>query len=88
MSTKSLASVCAGVLSVSLIFAPAHAQDTVDDPGTPNPNSPTLNTADPTDDDGGMDLGWIGLLGLAGLAGLMRRDRNDHHIDRTTTVNR
>lgn len=37
-----------------------------------------------TDDDDGMDLGWLGLLGLAGLLGLRRRDNHTvHHTDTT-----
>jgi len=49
-----------------LVSSPAYAQPD-DGDGT-------------TQNDDGMDLGWIGLLGLAGLAGLMRRrdtDRRD-----------
>jgi hypothetical protein len=90
MSKKPFALFGAGALSALLIISPALAQDTTTDPGVPNPNSPDVNTARTTDtaDDDGMDLGWIGLLGLAGLAGLMKRDRQDHHVERATTVNR
>lgn len=41
----------------------------------------TTERATPTDvpdEDGGMDLGWLGLIGLAGLLGL--RGRHDEHI--------
>jgi MYXO-CTERM domain-containing protein len=88
MSKRILGMVCASALSAMLIVTPATAQETADDPGTANPTTPPVTTTDTTDDDEGMDLGWIGLLGLAGLAGLMRRDHNDRHVDRTTTVNR
>ncbi|MBV9773958.1 MAG: WGxxGxxG-CTERM domain-containing protein, partial [Gemmatimonadetes bacterium] len=35
-----------------------------------------------TQEDRGMDWGWLGLLGLAGLLGLRRRDEHVHHTDR------
>lgn len=38
----------------------------------------TVPPAPAPDDDGGMDLGWLGLIGLAGLLGL--RGRHDEHI--------
>ena len=44
------------------------------------------STQTDTDDDDGMDLGWIGLLGLAGLLGLRRREATVTRVDRVDTT--
>ena len=72
--------IASGVLALALVATTAEAQDPA-----PAGTGPTGTAQiDDTDDDGGMDLGWLGLLGLAGLLGLRRKD--DHHVTRVDTT--
>ena len=80
MSKKLAFAVSTAVVATSLTFAPIVAQEVGMDPDAGA--TTTTTTRDMTDDDG-PNPGWLGLLGLIGLAGLMRRDKDQHHIDRT-----
>lgn len=71
--------IASGVLAFALVATGAQAQDPAGTGATG-----TVQTDDATDDEGGMDLGWLGLLGLAGLLGLRRKD--DHHVTRVDTT--
>jgi MYXO-CTERM domain-containing protein len=71
LSTTFMATVA---IAGAMIPSVTHAQATTGDQTT---------TSRTTNDDDGMDLGWLGLLGLAGLFGLRRRD-DRHHTDTTT----
>ncbi len=71
----------AAALAAALLVGTATgalAQGTTTAPGTVA--NPATTTADDVDDDGGLDLGWLGLIGLAGLAGLTGRKR-DTRVD-------
>lgn len=69
------------ILALSLLATGAGAQ------GTAAPATGTqgdVQTTDDANDEGGMDMGWLGLLGLAGLLGLRKKD--DHHVTRVDTT--
>ena len=68
-----------GILALALTATSAQAQDAA---GAGTGAQGTAETR--TEDEGGMDLGWLGLLGLAGLAGLRKKD--DHHVTRVDTT--
>jgi MYXO-CTERM domain-containing protein len=69
--------IASGILALALLATGAQAQDPA--AGT------TGTTQTQTDnDEGGMDMGWLGLLGLAGLLGLRKKD--DHHVTRVDTT--
>lgn len=63
-------------LSTAGVVSPAQAQQDPNYPGG------AQTTQMDTEQDDGMDWGWLGLLGLAGLLGLRKRDR-DVHVDHT-----
>ena len=67
------------ILALALVSTGAGAQAT---PAGTGAQGDAQTTTD--NDDGGMDLGWLGLLGLAGLLGLRRKD--DHHVTRVDTT--
>ena len=69
-----------GILALALTATGAQAQSGTGAAGT----GTTGTTETRSEDDGGMDLGWLGLLGLAGLAGLRRKD--EHHVTRVDTT--
>ena len=75
-------SIASGILALALLATGARAQEPAG-AGAPG-GTGTAQTVDTDNDDGGMDLGWLGLLGLAGLLGLRRKD--DHHVTRVDTT--
>ena len=69
-----------GILALALTASGAQAQA-----GTGAAGTGTQGTTETqNEDEGGMDLGWLGLLGLAGLLGLRKKD--DHHVTRVDTT--
>ena len=70
---RSLFSAFALVAGLGLAAAPVTAQDT------------RANDVEyETEDEGGMDLGWLGLLGLLGLLGMRKKHDHDHTRHTTT----
>ena len=75
--------IASGILSLALVAAGAQAQEPGAGTGT-GATGATQTDQGNDNDEGGMDLGWLGLLGLAGLLGLRKKD--DHHVTRVDTT--
>lgn len=83
--------IAALMLAGLLVLVGAPTLGSAQTTGDTSPSGQTVQrggqVAPADDDDGGMDLGWLGLLGLAGLLGLRRRDHDHvHRVDPRPTT--